>query len=97
MLAENAFDQHPHSGPRRFPVLPIHGCAAFQAAQEFMGDDTEVVVAHHLDRTLVLGQGIVEGDLLLGSAPAERRIARSLRIRSTRDGSAQYGSLIVLP
>ena len=31
---------------------------------ELGGDDAKVVVAHHLDRALVLGQGIVEGDFL---------------------------------
>ena len=33
VLAENAFDQNPHSRPRRLPVLPIHGNVALQAAQ----------------------------------------------------------------
>ena len=31
------------------------------------------------------------------SGAAERKIPRPLRIRSTRDGSAQWGSLTVLP
>ena len=30
-----------------------------------MRDDTELVVAHNLDRALVLGQGVIEGDFLL--------------------------------
>ena len=40
---------------------------------------------------------ILSGDFEWHSGAEERKIARSLRIRSTRDGSAQYGSLIVLP
>ncbi len=46
VLAQYSLDQNPHPGPGRRQVLPIRGCAAFQAVQEFMGDDTEVGVAH---------------------------------------------------
>ena len=40
---------------------------------------------------------ILSGDFDWHSGAAERKIARPLHIRSTRDGSAQWGSLIVLP
>ena len=68
VLAQDALDQDPHSGARRFAVLPVHGSVAFQAVQQFMGDDAKVVVAHHLDRAGVLGQGVVEGDFLLAES-----------------------------
>lgn len=30
-----------------------------------MGDDAKLIVAHHLNRTLVLGEGVIEGDFFL--------------------------------
>ena len=65
VLAKDALDQNSHSGTRRLSVLPVHGGVAFQAVQQFLGDDAKVVVPHHLDCALVLGQGVVEGDFLL--------------------------------
>ena len=65
VLTENAFHQNPHPRPGRFPVLPIHGSVVFQIAQQLVGDDEELVVAHDLDCALVLGQSVIEGDFLL--------------------------------
>ena len=65
VLTENAFHQNPHPRPRRFPVLPIHGSVVFQIAQQLVGDDAELVVAHDLDCALVLGQSVIKGDFLL--------------------------------
>ena len=48
MFAEDALDQNLHSGARRLAVLPVHGGVAFQAVQQFIGDDAKMVVAHHL-------------------------------------------------
>ena len=65
VLAEYVFDQNAHACPRRLPVLPVHGGITFQAAQKLMGNDAKLVVAHDLNRALVLGQGVIEGDFLL--------------------------------
>ena len=46
-------------------MLPVHRGVALEAAQQLVRDDTELVVAHNLDRALVLGQGVIEGDFLL--------------------------------
>ena len=68
MLAENALDQNTHPGARRLAVLPVHGGVALQAVQQLVGDDAQMVVPHRLDRALVLGQGVVEGDLFLAQS-----------------------------
>ena len=65
MPAENALDENPHSGASRLLVLPVHGGIAFQPLKQLLGDDAKMVVAHHLDRTLILGEGVVERNFLL--------------------------------
>ena len=65
VLAQDALDQNPHPCARRFAVLPVHGGVALQPVQQLKGDDAKLVVPHHLDRALVLGEGVVERDFLL--------------------------------
>ncbi len=68
MLAEDVLDQNPHSGAYWLAVLPVHGGFSLQPVQQFMGNDAKMVVAHYLNRTLVLGQGVVEGNFLLAES-----------------------------
>lgn len=42
---------------------PVDADIGPQAIQQFMRDDFELVVAEHVDGTLVVGKCIVEGDL----------------------------------
>jgi hypothetical protein len=56
---------------------PVHGDAAPDAADKLMGDDPESRFSHHLASTLVVGQRVIEGDLLVREAaflaPCPRR------------------------
>ena len=65
VLAENAFDQNPHSRACRLPVLPIHGSVALQTIQQLLRNDAKLIVAHDLNRALVLGERVIEGYFLL--------------------------------
>jgi hypothetical protein len=45
-------------------VLPIHGRIAPQSREQNVSDHPEPLVTHRFDRTLVLGQRIIEGEFL---------------------------------
>jgi len=66
--AEDAHGQNPHARPCRLLVLPVHRSIVFQAAQQLVGDQSELVISHDLDRALVLGQGVIEGNFLLAES-----------------------------
>ena len=63
--AQNALDQHPHPGTGWLPAGPVNRHATAQAGQQLMSDQPELVVSHDLHRAFVLGQGVIESDLLL--------------------------------
>ena len=52
MVAQDTFDQNPHSRPSALPVRPINRDVGLEATQQFMGDELEGVITHHIDGAL---------------------------------------------
>ena len=60
MTAENALHCDPHLRPHVFALPPIDTGAVAHRLHEFGRDDTQFIVAHDFDSTLVLCQGIIK-------------------------------------
>jgi hypothetical protein len=73
VLAQDALDEYAHPRPCRF-----HSNIAPEAGKEFVGDHAQPVVTQDLDLRLVLGERVVEGDLVF------REPCSSPRIRAAR-------------
>jgi hypothetical protein len=58
----------PDLGPSTFAQGPVDGHAGAHLGDEFGDDDLELGIAHHLHRTLVGGEGVVERHLVVVQA-----------------------------
>ena len=68
VLTQNSFYQHPHARPRAFTMRPIHGNAALEVNEQFVGDQLQRVISHQFDGALAFGQSVIEGNFVLGQA-----------------------------
>ena len=64
MFAQDALYQHPQPGAGTVAVSPIDADISLEPLEQFMGDDLQLVIAKHINRTLVIGQRVIEGDFL---------------------------------
>ena len=54
MFPQNAFYQNTHPRPSAFKVRPVNGDVRFQAGQQFMSDDLQMVIADDVHRIGVI-------------------------------------------
>jgi len=58
IFAQDALEQHSHPGAGRIAVRPVDRNVLPQAHQQFVGDNTQVVVVHRLNGRFVLGRSL---------------------------------------
>ena len=68
VFVEDAFDHHADFCAGAFAQGPVDGDAFADLSDEFGGDDFEFVVAHGLYGGFIGGEGVVEGDFVVGQA-----------------------------
>ena len=87
MLLQDAADQDSDLGEGGFADGPVDRGALADAGDEFGGDDFEFVVAHRLDGALVLGQSVVEADLVFVQAEVFAALGGGLHLFGQLDSS----------
>ena len=65
VFAQEPLDEEAHLGPHALPHLPVHRSALAQPLGQLSGELLQGGVAHLPQHLQPLGQGIVEGDLVL--------------------------------
>ena len=68
MFVEDAFHHHFDFGAGAFAEGPVDGDALLYLGDQLGGDDLELRVTHGLHGAVVGGEGVVEGDLVIGQA-----------------------------
>ena len=67
---------HANPGPRALLDRPVDGHVLLDHLHQFVGDEGQLLVAHDLDRALIFGQGIVEGQFFFVQTQGLAALAR---------------------
>jgi hypothetical protein len=65
ILPQDALHKDAHPGARAFAVRPVDGHIALEALEQFVCDDFQRVISEDGDGALILGERVIEGDLVL--------------------------------
>ena len=68
IFLQDALHKNTHSGARTFLSVPINSGIRTQILQKLMCNHTEPFITHRLNGALILGKGIIEGDLFRAEA-----------------------------
>lgn len=71
-------------------MCPVHRHILTQADQQLMRNKFQLIVAHHLYRAFVLGQGIIEGNLFIRQTGLFATLARRAYILGKLDQFLQH-------
>jgi hypothetical protein len=80
VFTKDAFHQDTHAGARGVAVHPVHGNAALDTRDELMCDDAKLGLSHHVPRAVVLGERVVESDLLVRETGIFAPLVRGSRV-----------------